>query len=70
MRSLRVSTLCDHNDIEDEFHFILPFYSDIRKMYVKSITIKITIKNVYKKVCITIKNQVCSNELIYSVHKM
>ena len=33
----RVCTLCDHNDIEDEFHFILkcPFYSDIRKMYIK-----------------------------------
>ena len=37
MRPLRVCTLCDHNDIEDEFHFILkcPFYSDIRKMYIK-----------------------------------
>ena len=49
MTSLRVSTLCDYNDIEDEFHFILPFYSDIRKMYVKSITIKITIKMYIKK---------------------
>ena len=37
LRPLRVCTLCDHNDIEDEFHFILkcPFYSDIRKMYIK-----------------------------------
>ena len=36
MRQQRVCTLCDHNDMEDEFHFILkcPFYSDIRKMYV------------------------------------
>ena len=37
VRQLRVCILCDHNDIEDEFHFILkcPFYSDIRKMYIK-----------------------------------
>ena len=37
VRPLRFCTLCDHNDIEDEFHFILicPFYSDIRKMYIK-----------------------------------
>ena len=30
VRPLRVCTLCDHDDIEDEFHIILkcPFYSD------------------------------------------
>ena len=41
VRQLRVCTLCDHNNIEDEFHFILkcPFYSDIWKLY-----------NVYQKV--------------------
>ena len=37
LRPLRVCTLCDHSDIEDEFHFILncPFYSDLRKMYIE-----------------------------------
>ena len=43
MNLRRVCTLCDHNKMEDEFHFILkcPFYSDIRKMYTK--------KHYYKK---------------------
>ena len=37
VRQVRVCTLCDHNDIVDEFHFILKcsFHSDIRKMYIK-----------------------------------
>ena len=37
VRPLIVCTLCDQNDIEDEFHFILKcvFYSDLRKMYIK-----------------------------------
>ena len=38
VRQLRVCILCDHNDIEDEFPFILkcPFYSEIRKTYIKN----------------------------------
>ena len=33
----RVCTLCNHRDVEDEFHFILkcPFYADLRTKYIK-----------------------------------
>ena len=36
-RENRKCTLCDLNDIEDEFHFVLkcPFYSLLRKQYIK-----------------------------------
>ena len=36
-RENRKCTLCDRNDIEDEFHFVLkcPFYSLLRKHYIK-----------------------------------
>ena len=36
-RKNRICTLCNCNDIEDEFHFILkcPFYSELRAQYIK-----------------------------------
>ena len=36
-RKNRKRTLCNLNEIEDEFHFILvcPFYKEIREMYLK-----------------------------------
>ena len=36
-RNHRICSLCNLNDIEDEFHFILrcPVYNDLRKMYLK-----------------------------------
>ena len=36
-RNDRKCTLCDRNDIEDEFHFSLlcPFYADLRILYIK-----------------------------------
>ena len=36
-RENRKCTLCDSNDIEDEFHFILkcPVYNDVRAAYIK-----------------------------------
>ena len=39
-RNNRICTLCNSNDIEDEFHFVLkcPFYNDIRGLYVLKIT--------------------------------
>ena len=37
LRENRLCTLCNLNDIEDEFHFILkcPFYSNLRHTYIK-----------------------------------
>jgi len=36
-RNNRLCTLCELNDLEDEYHFILtcPCYSDIRSLYIK-----------------------------------
>ena len=36
-RNMRLCELCDHKDIEDEFHFILkcPLYVELRKRYIK-----------------------------------
>ena len=36
-RNQRVCSMCNLNDIEDEFHFILrcPAYNDLRKKYLK-----------------------------------
>ena len=36
-RENRKCTLCDSNDIEDEFHFVLicPLYNDLRATYIK-----------------------------------
>ena len=36
-RALRLCTLCDRSDIEDEYHFVLicPVYSQIRQKYIR-----------------------------------
>ena len=36
-RALRLCTLCDRSDIEDEYHFVLicPAYSQIRQKYIR-----------------------------------
>lgn len=36
-RNLRLCTLCNTNDLEDEYHFVLvcPFYNDYRKVYIQ-----------------------------------
>ena len=47
-RSLRLYTLCDKSDIEDEYHFVLvfPVYDSIRKKYIRPFYYKRP--NVYK----------------------
>ena len=37
-RSMRLCTLCDRSDIEDEYHFVIicPAYSHLRQQYINS----------------------------------
>ena len=51
-RSMRKCQLCNHQDIKDEYHFLLicPVYSDIRKKYIsRSSFVR---PSVYKFVCL------------------
>ena len=56
-RALRLCTLCDISDIEDEYHFALvcPVYDSIRKKYISSFYYKRP--NVFKFITLMQSNQ-------------
>ena len=56
-RALRLCTLCDISDIEDEYHFVLvcPVYDSIRKKYISSFYYKRP--NVFKFITLMQTNQ-------------
>ena len=56
-RALRLCTLCDKSDLEDEYHFVLvcPVYDSIRKKYIRPFYYKRS--NVFKFITLMQTNQ-------------